>query len=367
MTETETVDQPVVASIGKPMQARQAQPIVNKPVEAVENTEDVDVGKTPPAPTEFTEEQKTAFFKTLGIDYGTETDIEAIKERLNPKPANVEPTEEEKKAAALAEEKEILDLFIANGGTAETFVGIKNVMNADVKELSRAERLREYTEAGFDKEEAEAIINERYYQNKLDTLEINDDETDEEFATRKAKLEKRVAFFSNKLDTGAAAAKTQAEQLYNNFKTLISEKKLEAKKELEHAANVEAFLKTLPREQTFELGKVNDQDLPPVHQKVEESDIQAVGEILSSTAKIKQFVYNKDGSFNVKNLSDALLSRQRKNDIARHALLEGQTRMTNVFRKQFPASSPYELGVGGAPQKTSNKGQVTSFGKPQRV
>ena len=371
MPEAEVIaeTQPIVASTGKPMLARQDQPVVNKPVEVEINDveKDTDLGNKPPAPKEFTEEDRKAFFKTLGVEYGGEADLEAIKERLNPKPVNAEPTEEEKKAAALAEEKEILDLFIANGGTPENFVGIKNIMNADVKELSRSEKLRELTEAGFDKAEAEVILKERYYQDKLDNLEINDDETDEEFTARKAKLEKRAAFFSTKLDNSASYAKTQAEQLYNNFKTLISEKKLEAKREIEHAANAEAFLKTLPREQTFELGKLNGQDLAPVLQKVEENDISVVAEILGSTANIKQFLYNEDGSFNLPNLTEALLARQTKNAIARNSLLEGQTRMTKVFRTQFPASTPYELGVGGAPQHGSQKGKVASFGKPQKA
>lgn len=375
MPETENVatqteqKKPTIASVGKPtsvpMNFNQQQSAV---ADAEQKTADENVGAVQQqvAP-EFTEEQKTAFFKTLGIEYKGDESLEEVKQKLNYK-APVEQTEEEKKAILLAEEKEILDLFISGGGTPEQFVSIKNVMNADLKELSRSEKLAELTAAGFDKDEAEDILKERYYQNQLDGLEFDDDgiETKEEFELRKAKLEKKVAFFNSKLENSAAHAKTQAEQVYNNFKQLISDKKLQTQKEVEHAANAEAFLKTLPRKQTFELGQLNGQPLAPVHIDVPESDISEVAEFIKSPAKIKQFLFNEDGSFNLANITDAFLSRQTKTTIARNSLLEGQTRQVNIFRQQFPHTTASSVGIGGAPQKNGNeKGKLASMGKAQ--
>ncbi len=157
-TDTQTQDkvESKIVSVGKPttvtmnvMAGQQGQPSTEEVVGA--RSADTDLGKEKIIETPaITEDQKIAFFKELGIDYKGEEDLAKVREKLNFQP-NVEATDEQKQATRLAEEKEILDLFISNGGTAENFVAIKGIANADVKELSRQETINEYIAAGFDK------------------------------------------------------------------------------------------------------------------------------------------------------------------------------------------------------------------------
>lgn len=314
---------------------------------------------------EFTEEQKAAFFKKMGIEYKGEEDFEAIKEKL--KPTEAQPSEEDKKKAISAAELKQAELFIKNGGTLEQFNTIKSIANADPKEFSKKAAILELTDAGFTEEEAKDIAKERYYQIELDAIEQEVDETDEEFAARKAKLQKKIDFGTKKIQTKSSYLQKQAGDVIKGLQEAIEAEELQGKTEATFLSNVDKTLSTIPRKQTFELGKVNDQDIAPILHEVSDESLAKVAELLKDPAKRNQFFYNQDNTLNITNLTPLLLNHFEINRAIKGALLEGQTRQVAIFEKTFPSKTAFELGVGGSQTKTLQKGKVASSGKPQAV
>lgn len=337
--------------------------VEDKKVEKVEN-------KSTQAATEiesekdlFTDEQRKALLKEL---FGDEnTDIEAIKEKL--KPAPTEPTEEEKKKAQSENEIRILKLWVENGGTPEQYNEIKNIANGDKVELSKKKALSELIAEGFSKDEANEMMKSEFYQIELDNIEQNDDETDEEFEARKKALQKKVDYGAKKLERYSSYEQKQAEEILKGLSTAIESKDLEAKKEASISSNVDELLSKLPRKQTIELGKNNEVVIAPVEHEVSEDSIKQVADILKDPAKRNNYFKNQDGSLNLQKFAEILLKNIEYDRVTKNALLEGQTRSYNEIRKTFPASSPYEIGIGGAIRKNTGKGSVASSGKPQRV
>lgn len=314
---------------------------------------------------EFTEEQKAAFFKKMGIEYKGEEDFEAIKEKL--KPAEAQPSEEDKKKAISAAELKQAELFIKNGGTLEQFNTIKSIANADPKEFSKKAAILELVDAGFTEDEAKDIAKERYYQIELDAIEQEVDETDEEFEARKAKLQKKIDFGTKKIQTKSSYLQKQAGDVIKGLQEAIEAEELQGKTEATFLSNVDKTLSTLPRKQTFELGKVNDQDIAPILHEVSEDSVAKVAELLKDPAKRNQFFYNQDNTLNIANLTPLLVNHFEMKRAIKGALLEGQSRQVAEFEKVFPSKTAFELGVGGSQIKRLQKGKVASSGKPQVV
>lgn len=314
---------------------------------------------------EFTEEQKAAFFKKMGIEYKGDEDFETVKEKL--KPAEAQPSEEDKKKAISAAELKMAELFIKNGGTLEQFNTIKSIANADPKEFSKKAVIIELTDAGFTEEEAKDIAKERYYQIELANVEQEVDETDEEFAARKDKLQKKIDFGTKKIQTKSSYLQTQAAGVIKGLQEAIEAEELQGKTEAAFLSNVDKTLSTIPRKQTFELGKVNDQDIAPILHEVSDESVAKVAELLKDPAKRNQFFYNQDNTLNITNLTPLLLNHFEINRAIKGALLEGQTRQVAIFEKTFPSKTAFELGVGGSQTKNLQKGKVASSGKPQVV
>lgn len=314
---------------------------------------------------EFTEDQKKAFFKKMGIEYKGEEDFEAIKEKL--KPAEALPSDEDKRKAVAAAELKMVDLYIKNGGTLEQFNTIKQIANADPKEFSKKAAILELVDAGFSEEEAKAIAKERYYQIELDTIEQEVDETDEEFEARKAKLQKKIDFGTKKIQTKSSYLQKQAGDVIKGLQEAIEAEELQSKNEAIFLSNVDKTLSEVPRKQTFELGKVNDREIAPILHEVSEDSVAKVAELLKDPAKRNQFFYNQDNSLNIANLTPLLLNHFEMKRAIKGALLEGQTRQVAEFEKVFPSKTAFELGVGGSPRTNLQKGKVASSGKPQVV
>jgi len=312
----------------------------------------------------ISEEQRKVFLKEL---FGDENvDIEAIKEKL--KPAPVEPTEEEKKKAQTERELRLLKLFTERGGTPEQYNEIKSIANGDKVELSKKKALTELMTAGFSESEAKEMMKNEFYQLELDNLEQDfDNETEEEFEARKKALQKKVEYGAKKLERYSSYEQQQAAGILKGLSDAIESKDLEAKEEAAISSNVDELLSKLPRKQTIELGKYNDVELTPVEHEVSEDSIKQVQEILKDPAKRNNFFNNQDGTLNLPKLTEVLLNHIERGRMVKNALLEGQTRMTAEFRKTFPATTAYELGVGGSPRKNTGNGAATKVGEPKRV
>lgn len=368
---------PVVASAGKVQRvntlAQQEEKVAEITEEKAEEEKEVEVkakAKTDDKKVEeekeveFTEEQKKAFFKKMGIEYKGDDDFEAVKEKLKP---TAQPSEEDKKKAISAAELKQVELFIKNGGTLEQFNTIKSIANADPKEFSKKAAIIELIDAGFTEEEAKDIAKERYYQIELDAIEQEVDETDEEFEARKAKLQKKIDFGTKKIQTKSNYLQKQAGDVIKGLQEALEQEELQKKTEAEFLSNVDKTLSTIPRKQTFELGKVNDREISPILHEVSDDSLAKVAEILKDPAKRNQFFYNQDNSLNIANLTPLLLNHFEMNRAIKGALLEGQTRQVAEFEKVFPSKTAFELGVGGTPRTNIQKGKVTSSGKPQVV
>lgn len=333
--------------------------------------------KQPPAPPEFTEEQLQSFFEAKGIKY---EGLDKLKEKVDyviPE-HKAEETPEQKEAHAKAEEKRILDYYIANGGTAETYVAVKSLLASDLTEVSIAEIRKEMKEAGFDEDETNAVLKERYYQVKtdeidtvVDKLEQGVDEDDTAYEARKvaykASLEKKIAYGNKKIEARKATIKTKAENFISGLKEAIKAEDLQKEEEVQTVSKVDAALKELPRKMTLQLGKVNDQDISPVEYEVSEESIAKVSAILKDPAQRKQFLNNQDGSLNVSKIAELMVRNEQLENIAKVALLEGGTREVEKLRKIFP-SNPQALGVGGASGASkAASGNVTQRGTVKRV
>lgn len=314
--------------------------------------------------TNISEEQRKAFLKEM---FGDENfDVEAAKEKLKPTPA--EPTEEEKKKVQSEKELRLLKLFVEQGGTPEQYNEIKNIANGDKVELSKKKALAELMSNGFSEAEANEMMKQEFYQIELDNIEQDfENETDEEFEARKKSYQKRVEYGAKKLERYSSYEQTQAAGILKSLSEAIESKDLEAKEEAAISSNVDELLSKLPRKQTIELGKYNDVQLAPVEHEVSEDSIKQVQEILKDPAKRNNFFNNQDGTLNLPKLTEVLLNHIERNRAIKNALLEGQTRMTAEFRKTFPATTAYELGVGGSPHKNTGKGAATKIGEPKRV
>lgn len=380
--ENTEIEQPKAVSVGKVQRAEMnpvSQAITpeiegNKNVAPPQNTidENKDVSQanaaattTPEPEVELTEEQQKAFFKKLGIEYKGSEDFEALKNKLQPKPA--EPTDEEKKAAITAEEMKMAELFVKNGGTLEQFNTIKKIANDDPAEFSKKSAIIELVEAGFTEEEAKNIAKEMYYQIELDNIEQDEEESDDDFERRKKLLEKKVGFGSKKLNSQASTIQQQAAEVLKGLQDAIKSDELRRNEEVTFLSNVDKTLQSIPRKQTYELGKVNDMDLPPIQHEVSEDSIKAAEEILKDPAKRNNFFYNKDNSLNLTNIAPLLVNHFEQTRSIKGALLEGQSRQVDEFRKVFPAQSAHDLGVNGSQPKNNQKGAAVSRGKKQVV
>lgn len=318
---------------------------------------------------EITDEQLKEIFAKKGIE-GFDGNFETLKEKLKPAAsAAAEPTAEEKAAAETAFEKRMLDHFIENGGTPETFVQLKQIASADLKALSEAQITTELKTAGFDEDEIKAVLVERYYQINPEELTQGEDEDVEDFEKRKKQIEKKVAYGSKKLESKSTYIKKEAEQALNTLREAINLKDLLVTKETEVSSKVDEIVSKIPRKLTFELGKVNDQQIDPVNYNVTEDDITEIAGVLKDPAKRKQLLYNDDNSINLARISDLLLKEKMFESAIKTVYLESGDRQVALFETVFPGVKAKDIGVGGnnGSAKNARKGHIVSAGQPTPV
>ena len=316
---------------------------------------------------DLNDDQLRDLLKSKGIELD-DKGIEGLKEKLKPAAAATELTAEQKAAEEAALDKRMLDVFIANGGTAEAYVAFKQIANSDLTELSASELRREMKGKGFSPEEIEEMIKERYYQVKIDELVRDEEnETEEEFEARKAKLQKKLTYGTEKLNARGSYLQKQAKDSLNTILESIKVEDLLKQKEAEFSSKVDEKAKLLPRKLTFQLGKVNDQEIAPIDYDVNETDIVEVVDTLKDPAKRNKFFYNEDRSLNLDNIADVMLRNKVLESAIKAVYLEGGDRQVAVFEKLFPGRTAKDIGVGGATGGSANgrKGVIKSAGSPQ--
>jgi len=291
----------------------------------------------------------------------TDDEIKAEYEKRFPQ--TTELTEEQKVKQAKDFEKRMLDLYVAGGGELDQFTLLKQIANTDLTELSKIELTKELKAQGFNETEIAAIQKERYYQISEEELEQMEDETEKQFAKRKAEYGKK------KLDGKATHIKQDAVDFLDNLKEAVNQKDFFTNKESEFVSNVEAHFDKLERKMELQLGKVDDIELAPVAYEFPETVIAEAREILKNPASRKQLLFNaKDGSINLESIAQLVIKAKAFDSAVKTGFLEGQTRQVEEFKKVFPFVDSKAVGVGGSSQsdKPKGTGKIVSAGQPQR-
>lgn len=290
--------------------------------------------------------------------------IEDFKKKLEQPEKTTEPvkeTAEEKKAKDISNEKRMLDKFMSNNGSIEQFTALKNIVNADLKELSLSELKRELKEVKFSDSEIENVIKERYYQIADDELDQYEDETEKEFLKRKKE------YGSKLLESRSLSIKEDAGRILDSLKSDIESEDLAKQKEEKLSSKIDEHFKKAPRKLTFQLGKENDREIDPIEYEVSEADVEDVRNTLKDPAQRHKFLFNEEGELNVKTIADILLRNKVLESAVKASYLSGETKTTEKLRGTFGGSSPYSIGIGGADHKIGQSGRVVKSGKPQRV
>lgn len=310
--------------------------------------------------------------KALGIE-NFDGNIDAIKEKLKPAAAAQSPEdiEKEKKANEAAFDKRMLDHFIANGGSAENFVALKQVAAADLKALSESEIRRELKDNGFSDDDITTVLKERYYQINPEELTQGENETADEFEKRKALTEKKIAFGSKKLESKSSFIKKQAVDALGVLREAINFQDLQKAEEAKLSSKADELAKKLPRKLTFELGFLDDKNtkkIDPIEYDVSENDIAEVVDTLKDPEKRNKFLFNEDNSLNLDNVGAVMLRNKYLESALKASYLEGGNRQVSEFEKIFPGRIAKDIGVGGASGGGGGrKGVIASAGKPQVV
>lgn len=317
----------------------------------------------PPA---ITEDQLKEYLAKQGIEGITDLNhLKGLVEK-GKAPAPEQLTPEQQAAAQQEYENKMLKMYLDNGGKAEDFVAVKTLMGADVKDLSISELKRELKAEGFTDDQIPGIIAERYYAIDATTLVQGEDESADDFAKRKELATKKATYGSKKLDARSKRIIEDAKSTYNSIKKAVEDKELLERQEAEFVSKVDTIAKNYPRSITVELGKVDDQEIPPVQYTVAEEDMAEVTAILKDPAKRNQIFFNSDNGLNLDNVVKLLLHDKIFKSAVKASLLEGGDRQVKAYEKKFGGRSAHDIGVGGkVVDATKAKGQVAKAGQPQ--
>lgn len=316
--------------------------------------------KTQLTPTEISEEQRKQVLKDLFGD--SEIDIEAIKESLK-KPEDKIEEQKQESYKELAARK----LFVDNGGTTAQFDEIKRIATTDLKELSKANYLAELVNNGLSQDAAEAYMAKAFLQDiDVENLEQDyDNETDEDFEKRKENLLKMKELGTKQLELYSLNKQKEAANSLERIAQFVEQQELQEKEEAQISSNVDDLLKNYSRKQTIELGKANDLEIAPIEHEYSESSFKQVAEILKDPVARNNYFKKEDGTLDLTKLTETLLTNFEYKRSVKNALLEGQSRMTEIVNKTFPHTTPFDIGIGGS-QSRPSKNVIVGVGKPQR-
>lgn len=306
----------------------------------------------------ITDEKVKAYLEEKGIKFDGTTDSLAELIKNANAPQKKELTAEEKKAADEALEKRVIARYIENQGKIEDYVALKQLADADAKELSISELRRELKDAKFSDDQINAIIKERYYQVDDTELEQLSEETERQL------LQKKKEYGSKKLESRSSYLKQKAESVLKELRDAIVAEDLLRQKEEEFSSKVDENLSKLPRKITFQLGDLEGQTIPPIDFDVTDADLADITETLKDPAKRKQFFFNEDNTLNITNIAQIMARNKILEAAVKASYFEGGNRTISKLKETFPAHA-HELGIGGPASKPNGtKGKFASAGKP---
>lgn len=308
----------------------------------------------------FTDADVAAYLETKGIKVES---FEKLKEKLDLIPP-VEISEEQKAKIAQDKEKKYVDLFLKGGGTAEQYVAIKKVgeyKDDDLIALSIKDLKAEYKAAGFSDEQAEEMLLNSYNQISDEDLDLEEDEDDKEY------LKKKKEYGAKNLASRSLHTKAQAQKILADLTKAAESEDSDNAEEKAISSKIEEQFQKMPRKLTLEIGKVNNNVIPPIEYEVSESDLNEVKAMLQNTAERNNFLYTPEGSLNISNIATVLARNKMLESAVKKAYHEGGHRQTTEVRKIFPALTGSQLGVGGSTETNvkGQKGKLVSYGKPQ--
>lgn len=319
-------------------------------------------GGNEPVKAVLTEEQQLAFMKE---QLGFEGSLEELKAKLKPQAA--EPSEEDKKKAAAALEKRMLDAYLSQGGKMEDFVGLKKVLELSedqTSELARTEIYNELVGDGYTEEDAKAITKQMFLQHDLDTIEQEDGESEEDFNKRKEILKKDVSYGAKKLAKRGIDIKQQAQSVWDALKQSIELQDKEAAGEVELSKSIDSHLQSVPRKIEIEIGTVNqgfesESAIGKLPINVSDDVINEIATTLKNKETRNAIIFDDKGNVNHKRIADLLLKEKLYEESVKVSFGEGynkgKDKQVAVFQQRFPARSAFAVGVGGAAQKTDTK------------
>ena len=227
----------------------------------------------------------------------------------------------------------MLDHHIANGGSAESYVALRQIASMDLKELSVAE-IKEMKESGFDDAEIDLVIKERYFQiNPEEELERTIEETDTEYEKRKKLEQKKATYGSTKLESRSKHTQTNAKGILEGLREAIKAEDLKKQQEVQFSSKVDEHSKTLSRKVTLELGEVDKTKLDPVTYNVSEADIAEVVAVLKDPKQRQQLFFNEDSTLNLTKVMDVILRNKYLESLAKASYLEGNDRAVAAFKR----------------------------------
>lgn len=300
--------------------------------------------------------------------FGFDGTIDELKAKIEAgKQTNQEPTEEEKAAKEKVFEQRVMQKFFDNKGTPEQYVALKSLANAKPEEISLSEVKRELKEAGFNNDEAEALIKEHYFLLSDDEIAQYEDETDREFAKRKKD------YGAKRLAGRATGIIKQAQDALKTLRDSVEADDFAVSEENKLSSTVDEAFSKLPRKITFQLGEVQGTQIAPIEFDVEDADINRLKSVLKDPKQRKQFLYNEDGTLNINKLSEVFVREAVLEKAVKNAYHTGSDRQVDEFRKTFP-DNPRAVGLSNAASKSTNgagRGKLVSAGKavlatPQR-
>jgi hypothetical protein len=272
-----------------------------------------------------------------------------------------ELTDEEKKKKETDFEKRLLSRFVDEGGTIENYALLKQLAEADPKDLSLKDLKRELKEAEFKDEEIEAIIRERYFEIDDDTLAQFEDESDKDFAKRKK------AYGEKKLNSRGLEIQKKAKEALDGLRKAIEEEDADIVEEAELSSKVDEVASKVERKYTFEMGEAAGKQIDPVEFSVSDSEVEEALKPLKDPTDRNKILFTDDGKLNVEGISNLLVRNAILEKVAKAAYADGCTRTTEHFETIFP-KNPHALGVGGAGASSKNgqgqKGKLVTAGKP---
>lgn len=302
-----------------------------------------------------------AYLAQQGISFET---IDELKSKLSPgntqgngnSGGSNDLTEEQKKAAAEARERAMIDEHLSLKGTVEQYTLFKEVIAADKQQLGLQREIKDLTDLGFSQEDAIKLAKQRYFQLTDEEIAAIENEDEKKVATKQreagaSKLQRKGSYIQNN-------ATQYFEQLSKNIEGRETERKLME----QHTSKVEDAISKFVRKEQLKLGKIDDQDVDPIDDfEFSDTALASAKEVLVDQKKFEEQLFTKDGEVNLEFILPHLVRSFSMTEAVKKSYLTGVDRQVKFFRSKFGDTIPPLGGNNGARTQT---GKVLTAGKP---